>query len=167
MILFPPKITEENNHVSTSWSWCQTVIRMVTSVIIVQPWSITMMEACSYSTVINCCCHLTGLSVRFDTKVNLLCSYIRSIDLPSICVCVFVLYFVWLRPLLELLHSLNRLWSVSWTRVLLLKVTCRPSEAAVSLGADGQQALLLLSQLRTKGSRSALTTQSPIEKHAK
>lgn len=35
---------------------------------------------------------LTGLSAGFDTKVNLLCSYIRSIDLPS--VCVFVLYFV-------------------------------------------------------------------------
>lgn len=49
---------------------------------------------------------LTGLSVIFDMKVNLLCSYIRSINLPSICV-LFVLYFVWLRPLLELIHSLN------------------------------------------------------------
>lgn len=29
---------------------------------------------------------LTGLSVSFDTNVNLLCSYIRSIDVPSVCV---------------------------------------------------------------------------------
>lgn len=31
---------------------------------------------------------LTGLSVKFDTKFNLLCSYIKSINVPSTCVCL-------------------------------------------------------------------------------
>lgn len=50
---------------------------------------------------------LTGLSVRFDTKVDLLCSYIRSINLPSICV-LFVLYFCVTAPPAGA-HSLSEL----------------------------------------------------------
>lgn len=53
---FCSQITEENNCAATSWSWSQSVIRTINLVIIVQPWSIIIMEACSYSTVINCCC---------------------------------------------------------------------------------------------------------------
>lgn len=58
---------------------------------------------------------LTGLSLRFVQ--------LHQKHQPA-SVCVFVLYVVWLRPLLELMDSLNCLWSVSGTRCWLSHSWC-------------------------------------------
>lgn len=68
--------------VSTSWSQYQTGHFLI----IVQPWSIIKTEAFPYPRDKLLC--LTGLSVRFDTKINFLYRSIRGITLLPVVVCL-------------------------------------------------------------------------------
>lgn len=125
----------------------ETVIRTVILVIIVQPWSIIIiMEAFSYSIVINCCCLWLNCLLDLTLKSHfLLCSYIRSMNLPSIRAC---LCFT-LRDCAPCWSSFT-LWTASNLSVGLSccssKVTSRLREAPATLcAADGQQMLLVFS----------------------
>lgn len=152
-------LLEENNHVSTSWSWCQTVIR---TVIIVQPWSIVIMEALSSSPVMNCCC--LWLDCLLD--LTLKSTYCAAASEASICrppVHVCALLCVTAPPagaqslsepasnLSAGLECCSSKWRAGWVKLRSLSVLMV------------KQALLVFPQLRAKG-RSAPTTQSPRRK---
>lgn len=82
------KITKTNSHVSTWWSWCQTVIRLVIFIIIVQPWSIIIMEAASYSTVMNSCCLWLDCLLDLTLKSTYCAATWEVSTCPASCVCL-------------------------------------------------------------------------------
>lgn len=84
-------MSEEKNLVPSSWSWRQSVIRTVIVVIIVQPWTIIIMEALSDSTVINCyCLWLDCLLVLTLTSTYCAATLEASTCHLSVCLCALL-----------------------------------------------------------------------------
>lgn len=147
----------------------ETVIRTVILVIIVQPWSIIIiMEAFSYSIVINCCCLWLNCLLDLTLKSFFYCAATLEawICHPSVRVCA--LLCVTVPPAGA--HSLFEL-------PLICQWDSRAVRQKWQAGCVKHQPLSVLLMVNKcssyslsyvqKGSHSALTTQSPIEKHAR
>lgn len=159
---FCSQITEENNCAATSWSWSQSVIRTINLVIIVQPWSIIIMEACSYSTVINCCCLWLDCLLDLTLKSTYCAATLEaSTCRPSVSCLCFTLcdcapcwssFTLWTASNLSVgLECCSSKWHAGWVKNCSLSVLMVNKCSSYSLSYV----------------QKALTTQSPVEKHAK